>query len=117
MCYPRPAIYFVCIQNSELAEHHFPELISSLQKLLPIPTIPWIINIKEEEKATTTPTSTPVGKQRTPVSKITGSSVEDEATLASLSHHGNKRPKGTEYYSLNVKRLKVTPNSKSKKKL
>lgn len=95
-----------------MAEHHFPELIASLQKLLPIPKIPWV---KEDD--TTTPFTTPVTKQTTPLSKITGTAVEDEATLASLNQRGNKRSKATEYYSLNVKRLKVTPNSKNKKKM
>ena len=100
-----------------MAEHHFPELIASLQKLLPIPKIPWVADTKEEGP-TASPSVTPVTKQQaTPASKLTGTPVEDEATLTSLNHHGKKRQKGTEYYSLNVKRLKVTPNSKNKKKL
>ena len=80
--------------------------------------IPWITEIKKEES---TPSRTPVAEQSTSASKITpkiiGLPVEDEATLSSLNHQGNKRPKDTKYYSLNVKRLKVTPNSKNKKKL
>ena len=63
-----------------------------------------------------TPTRTPANKQKPSALKVTGQSVEDEATLTSLNYQGNKRPKDTEYYSLNVKRLKVTPNSKNKKK-
>lgn len=103
-----------------MAEHHFPELIAMLQKLLPIPKIPWIRDIQEESTASPLKTplmTTPVTKPTTPVSKITGMAVEDEATLTSLNHHDNKRSKNTEYYSLNVKRLKVIPNSKNKKKL
>jgi len=83
---------------------------------LPIPKIPWITDIKED--IVPSPLQTPITKQAiTSVSKITGTPVEDEATLQSLDHQDNKRPKNTDYYSLSVKRLKVTPNSKNKKKI
>ena len=72
----------------------------------------------KEEGPIASPSVMPVTKQQaTPVSKLTGTAVEDEATLTSLNHQGNKRQKDTEYYSLNVKRLKVTLNSKNKKML
>ena len=72
--------------------------------------------IKEEGLTASPSVMLPVTKQQeTPVTKLMGTAVEDEATLTSLNHHSNKRQKATEYYSLNVKRLKVTPNSKNKK--